>query len=269
MSKTLSQDHVYSFSAISGFQQCPLSFRMKYIDEIEGIDNGFSDFGTFCHSVLEMFAKGAIKADECSYIFAENFNESVVAPYPRFPANMKGRAYERGLDYFNSFEGFGDKYKIVAVEQDLPANIGAHKFRGIIDLVLQDIEDEGFVIIDHKTKSESSMKREINLYKKQLYLYAHLYYTNNGNFPKAMGFNMINTMGLIMFDFNMDEYNEALKWAEETINEIIMTTEFEGRHNKYFCDNICGMRNECPHLTSIKMANIKEDEYEVRWDVGI
>lgn len=246
--KKLSKDHVFSFSAISGFAQCPLSFKLKYLEDHDELGNGFSDFGTFCHKLLEMYSKKLITASECPILYAENFAQEVVSPFPAFNPRMKDLYFDSGYDYFSSFNGFGDKYEVSFVEQRLYTKIGPYNFWGIIDLVLKDKEDGRIVIIDHKTKSERSMKKELELYKKQLYLYAHLYIDNLFERPKAMGFNMIRTGEMLMFDFDEEEYHEALRWAEAQIDAIFAEREFEGRFDKGFCYNICGLRGSCPLL---------------------
>lgn len=175
-----------------------------------------------------------------------SFDEAVTSPYPPYPANMRGRAFERGQKYFNAFTGFDEKYEVIAVEQDLDAMIGPHMFRGIVDLVLKDSTDGKLVIVDHKTKSIASMKRELELFKKQLYLYAHLFYTEYSEFPKEMGFNMVDETEFMLFPFEEPVYHEVLQWAEDLIDEILLADEFEPKISKYFCDNICGVRGVCP-----------------------
>ena len=39
--------------------------------------------------------------------------------------------------------------------------------------------------------------------------------------------------------FNMDDYQESLKWAEDTIKRIYSASEFIPKPDIFFCDNIC------------------------------
>lgn len=213
--------------------------------------NGFSDYGTLVHKVLEMYLDGTIRNEECRDIYTVLFDEMVTSPYPKYPPNMRENAYKRGLEYFEhvTFGEFGEESRIIAVEKNIQAAIGPHKFRGVIDLVLEDNLTGQRIIIDHKTKSEASMKKEIETYKKQLYLYAWLHYCEYGTPPDKLAFNMINASKkkkLIVFDFNEADLKAALSWAEDTINTILLEDTFEGRYNDYFCEHICGVRESCP-----------------------
>lgn len=239
-------DREWSFSSITTYRQCPLSFKLKYVDEHEDIANGFSEFGTLFHEVLENYAKRIITAEDCSAAYNMSFDEAVTAPYPPYPKNMRQRAFHRGERYFNAFAGFGEKYEVVATEQGLYGMIGPHKFRGVVDLVLRDLIDNRLVIIDHKTKSQASMKKEMELFKKQLYLYAHLIITQMKEHPRAIGFNMVDLDEFMLFDFDEAEYAETLKWAEDSIDEILLADEFPPKPDYYFCEHICGVRHVCP-----------------------
>jgi CRISPR/Cas system-associated exonuclease Cas4 (RecB family) len=244
-----------------------LSFKLNYFDKIQGEGNGFADYGTFAHSILEMFSKKIVTAEECVGLYQMGFDDAVVNPYPPYPVNMREINYKRGLDYFQNFNGF-QGFETISTEQNLTAKIGPHNFRGIIDLVLKATENGKVVIVDHKTKSPSSMKKEFQLYKKQLYLYALLYFTKYGTYPDSMAFNMIATGEMLEVPFLLSEYEDTIKWAHELIEEIIMTTEFPGKIDKYFCNNICGMRSICPHLLQEITKNMDDEEAIAGWDFG-
>lgn len=224
---------------------------MKYLSDdeerVRELGNGFSDYGTLVHAVLESFATGELKADQCLDAYEMMFAEAVVNPYPSYPPNMKENAYKRGQEYFSNFVGFGD-LKIIAAEHELVAPLGPYKFKGIVDLILLNEKTGKYVIVDHKTKSDSSMKKELQLYKKQLYLYAHLIMHNYGYDVGEMWFNMINAAskkGPIKFVFDRKEYEEAVQWAIGLIEEILLSDDFPGNYDGYFCENICGFRDGC------------------------
>lgn len=46
----------WSFSKLSAFETCPMGFRLQYLDRVPSEGNAFSDYGTFCHKLLEEWA---------------------------------------------------------------------------------------------------------------------------------------------------------------------------------------------------------------------
>lgn len=250
---------VWSFSSLSSFARCPMSFRLNYLDEVPQAGNGFSDFGILTHEVLDQYAKGTITAEDCAAIYDMAFEEAVSAPYPPYPIGMRERAYHRGLSYFNSFTGFGEHYEIVGTEETIIGEVGGFRFKGIVDLVLRDKRDGRLVIIDHKTKSKASMNKDKAELRKQIYLYAHLVWQKYGEFPKQMGFNVIGEKWML-YDFELDEYTATIDWAVETINRIVAEVEFSGMYNDYFCKFICGSREDCPMLENVTLQKVLESQ---------
>ena len=246
-------DHVWSFSAITSFVQCPRSFQYKYIDGREQVGNGFADFGTLFHSVLEAYAAKEIRADELLDAFEALYPGAVTNPYPSYPAKMKERQYERGKAFFASFQGYDPAYKVIAVEHRMTGEVNGRKFTGITDLALED-KDGAVTIIDIKTKSLASMRKEKELYKKQLLLYAKLWSLEqpDGALPRSCGFLLPESDGFDLFEVTAHEVEAACDWAENIILDIYATMllgdEFPLSPSNYFCENICGFRNVCPHI---------------------
>lgn len=40
----------WSFSKLEAFHHCGMMFKLVYLDHAEKEGNGFSDYGTFCHT---------------------------------------------------------------------------------------------------------------------------------------------------------------------------------------------------------------------------
>ena len=51
--------------------------------------------------------------------------------------------------------------EILSVEERFELDIRGNPFVGIADLVLRDKRDGGIIVIDHKSKSMQSMKKEL------------------------------------------------------------------------------------------------------------
>lgn len=51
-------EYRWSFSRLNTFHQCPLSFRLRYIDHESQVNNAFAEYGLLCHSILEEINSG-------------------------------------------------------------------------------------------------------------------------------------------------------------------------------------------------------------------
>lgn len=166
-----------------------------------------------------------------------------------FPPTKKGdyaqKTYQQGLDYFSSFNGFGDQYDIVSTEDKFMLDIAGHKFVGISDLILQEKDTGKMVVIDHKTKSPASMKNDLQLYRKQLYIYAEHVKQKYDRYPDEIRFNMIKSMDWIVEPFSLPRHEETLQWVEDMIDIISIESEWRAQPNYYFCRYICPMLQHC------------------------
>ncbi|MBR1685372.1 MAG: PD-(D/E)XK nuclease family protein, partial [Clostridia bacterium] len=46
------------------YDQCPLAFKLQYIDRVPQEQNAYAEYGTHCHSLLERWAKGDLMSFE-------------------------------------------------------------------------------------------------------------------------------------------------------------------------------------------------------------
>lgn len=51
----------FSFSSLTLFEQCPYAWYLKYIECRDKASNCYADFGSYCHKILEMYAKEELK----------------------------------------------------------------------------------------------------------------------------------------------------------------------------------------------------------------
>ena len=42
---------LWSYSRLTAFEQCPMMYKLKYIDRMPDEPNAFSQYGTFCHGL--------------------------------------------------------------------------------------------------------------------------------------------------------------------------------------------------------------------------
>ena len=240
----------YSFSKLAAFKQCPMSFYLSYVkgDKPDEIENYFSQFGSFAHKLLEQWALGELPSFCLAEEWTAGYDENVVMPPPPFPRGMSEKFYNAALDYFENFDGFGDEWEVVSAEKKFVLNLEGYQISGIADLLLRNVNTGEFWIIDHKSKSLNSLKKELNIYRKQLYLYAMWCKETYGAYPTKISFNMFKEGCFVDEAFSLDALEETKRWFLDTIHEIEDFDVFElweAKYNSYFCSNICGVCQEC------------------------
>jgi transcription initiation factor IIE alpha subunit len=256
-------------------------FYLQYIECKPQYDNCFAQFGTLCHSVLEKYATGELEIYELVDDYMNRFDTEVNQPFPPNKyVDLREKYYNQGHDYFESFAGFDD-YKLLDIEKRFEINMfDKFTFTGVIDLVVNDA-DGNLIIIDHKSKTifkrkylcelcsktytiETAEKREFICTKKcngtlvedkseakeffrQLYLYALPIFEENKEYPKKLMFNFFRDGVMYEIDFNESDLEDTKNWVADTIETIRKDEKFEPKKTDYFCDNVCGVRYECPN----------------------
>ena len=247
----------FSFSNLQLFHTCPAAWKMKYLDGVEDtMTNAFAQFGTLVHSVLEEYAKGELPSVALAEEYEERYDNEVTAPWPPFPKGLAGKYYEQALDYLGGFDGFGDQYDIIAVEQKFLTQIAGHSMVGFIDLILRDKHTGDFIVIDHKSKSLSALNKDYDELVLQLYVYAHAVKEIYGIFPTKVCFNCFREKEIVEEVFDQATYDRMVKWVDDTIKEIDAETEFQYKipldnavraaqgkkplaNNDFYCKNLC------------------------------
>ena len=195
---------------------------------------------------MERWAKGELMSFELADAYEAEYDEAVKHYFPPFPKGMAGQYYDEGLQYFQSFDGFGDDKEILSVEDKFELDIRGNRFVGIADLVLQDKKTGDIIVIDHKSKSMNSMKKAQYENTRQLYTYAAYVKERFGEFPTLLQFNMFRYGVNINEPFAMERYEETMDWIERTIAQIKAEKEWKVSSSGYFCRFICSTRLHCP-----------------------
>lgn len=249
----LSDDHVYSYTQFSAFDECPFSFYLNYIDKAEKKSNAFSEQGTLVHDLIDKWAKGEIPIDQLPAEYERRYPQEVVTQFPRLLA-AKGyaeKSFEQGLAYFETFNGF-DGYQIVETESRFKTDIGGKPFIGIIDMVLRDELTDELVLLDHKSKSLASFKKAERAMYRQQYLYSKHIYETYGCWPDRLAFNLFKENGIIKCQpFDMEEYDNTIAWATDIIRQIesfdVIDWMCSKEKSDFFCQNLCSVRGRCPN----------------------
>ena len=253
----------FSFSALETYEQCPMSFKLKYIDGVPDEGNAFSDFGLLCHKLLEEWAKGETPEMLLAAEYEDCYDDAMRHPFPPFPRGMGEKYYDAGLDYFTNFKWF-DGYDVVSAEQissfDVTVRGKTYPFVGVIDLVLRNQKTGDLVVIDHKSKSAKQMKKDMAVYTRQLYIYARFVKDLYGAFPKRMGFNLFREGGEIVWvDFTKAGYEETMAWIVKSIEAILDEKEWKVSVSSFFCRFVCSVMDSCPAKDAVLYGG-KRDE---------
>lgn len=255
---------VWSFSSINCYENCHRCFYLSYLQDppIEKENNAFAQWGTLGHSLFERYANGALDFYELATAYESEYYEKVNVMFPPNKyVDLNSSYHDRGLEYFEKFEGFPDNWDIVDSEREIHLDINGNSFVGFIDLIAKDKNTGKYIIIDHKSKSKFNNEKEKAEYARQLYLYS-LYIKNEFKaFPSHLIFNMFRSDEIIVIDFNEDDLKQAVQWVTDTIDKIKKDASFtdkitlqyekknksldEFKNDDYFCNNLCGARKYC------------------------
>lgn len=255
--KHLPSNFRWSFSKIAAFHQCPMSFYLTYIenpgsdDELPGY---FSEYGSLMHSILEQYYKGDLPEFCLADEWRSRYESEVIVAPPPFPKGFGEKNYNAAVNYLENFTGLPDGYDVISVEKKFVIDIGGYQVSGIADLVIGSTDCTEVIIVDHKTKSAASMKKEYQLYRKQLYLYAIWYKEWKGSYPTKLRFNMVKDGTYIDEGFDEAMVEETKKWFLDGIHAIEECDIFESwttcigaeeTKEPYFCKWICGCNTSC------------------------
>ena len=258
----------YSFSSLTTYAQCPFQFKLQYIDRVPQIDNAFSQYGSFAHSLLEAYSKNEIPDFALAEEYKKNYDAKVTTLWPPFPKGMPQKYYDQGLQYFESFNGWGDDYEILSVEEKFQLDIGGYPFVGLADLVLRDKNTGDITVVDHKSKSSSTMAKDLPTYRRQLYIYAAYVKQKFGVYPKYLKFNLFRENDWVTEEFDQAQFDKTMQWVVDTIEAILFETDWKVSSSSYFCRFVCGVFPECPAREAVlnpapsekKGRKKKEDE---------
>lgn len=249
----------YSYSSISSFETCPYSFKLMYIDYKDRINNFFAEHGTLMHNCFEQFFNGNLESYELTKYFTDNYDIFVKADAPDYPAGMKERYIEQGIEFFNNFSFEKDDYEITNIESKIDFELAPGiTFTGRPDLVLKSKKTGKYGLWDYKssapfrtnkrTGEEITDTKKLEGYYKQMYLYAHAL-REHKNIP-------IETITLwftrpdrkVTVEWEEEKEKKAIKWAIDVINRIKKEEEFPYNNSeKFFCDNLCSVREHCEY----------------------
>jgi putative RecB family exonuclease len=143
-----------SYSQISLYQSCPLSYKLQYIDGLEPKDRGYFSFGTTIHSCAEYFFKVKVPPPPTLEQLLDYYERKWLPQgYESAEEEAEYKAYGREL-LTRFCEIHRPDFRMpIAVEHKFTIDIDNVKLTGIIDRV-DKLDSGGLAIIDYKTNVE-------------------------------------------------------------------------------------------------------------------
>lgn len=253
--KFIVDNFTWSFSRLESFYQCPLAWRRTYIDCEPKCSNAFAEYGSCIHKILEEYENGALDFFDLSDEYERRFVDEVVTDFPPNKyVDLRQSYFEKGRTYFEEINLPVDTITILGVEEKINFELGGKPFVGFIDLRYSD-QDGNMVFMDHKSASLSWTKKntvakssaeKMKKYKYQQYLYT-IPFIEAGTKVDFLEWNFFNNQKIYRIPWNKDEYEEAKKWALDTI-KLIEQEELWLPNPEYFlCHNLCDHRDFCEY----------------------
>ena len=259
----ITDNMTWSFSRLNSFySNCKYEWFMHYIECLDTANSSFGEFGGFCHKILEQYAKGELDVFDLAPYYEEHYMEEVVTSFPPNKYTDLGeKYYGLGESYFETFDPSSlglDACQVLGVEKEIHFEIDGKPFVGYIDLLLRNNETGEITILDHKSSTIKILKNgkvsksdadHFLEFKRQLYLYSKAVREEYGEDSiDKLKWNMFKDGTSIEIPYSEEEYQEAIKWASDTIKAIEAETEWPPLADQFYCWNLCSMReNACPY----------------------
>lgn len=246
----------FSYSSVSTFGTCPYAWRLTYIDGKSREPNFYSDYGLLIHDCFERYFLDEVDYYSVAEYFINNFDTFVVTPPPTYPPGMLERYRDAGIKFFSEFAFDKKDYEIIDVESVIDFELAEGiRFTGRPDLVLREKESGKNILFDYKSSSvfrtnkfgvETVDNKKISDYHRQMFLYTRALREGKGINIDEITLWFTRPDRQVTIPWSKKKEAEAVKWAVREIEKIKTAVDFPyDNSNKYFCDNLCGVRSHC------------------------
>jgi hypothetical protein len=242
----------YSYSRLSAYNTCPLSFKFTYIDKENRLPNAFGEYGILSHDCIERFFKNEIGQKNLANYYNENFDFYVLSDFPPFPRGMRESYRSDGQTFFENIDFDISLYEILFIEKYFNYEYKDIKIVVRPDILLKEKNSGKIILLDLKTSklyNNSKDKDKLENYLKQMYLYAYIVWLSEGIAIDEIWIWFIRNNIFKKYNFNQEKAFETMDWVSETFTKIQLDTTWKpnlSKSNKYFCNWICSNRETCP-----------------------
>ena len=143
---------VLSHTRLKQFEQCPLAYKLKYVDRVPSQPIPHLEFGIVVHRALELLVREAVAGKHVGPLGTKRAQELLEAAWEVESAVGVGAFAEASamVAKYCAAEGTFDATRVLAVEQQFTVIVGQFSLTGFMDRVDR-IDDETIEIIDYKT----------------------------------------------------------------------------------------------------------------------
>lgn len=242
----------FSHSSVTSFETCPLSFKLQYIDAEKREQNFYGEYGSFVHSVIEKHFKKELERDWLKDYFIDNYSSAMKADPPSFPEGIVDKYYQDAINFFENTELLNrELYEVVANEEALSTEWDGINLVVKPDLILKELSTNQIILWDAKSsapyKNGKWDLKKIAGYEKQMILYAYTWELVKKQHIDKIQLLFIRLDKMYDVEVTPEKTKDVLNWFSNGVQSIRWEEDFEPKVNKFFCSQICGVRNSCHH----------------------
>ena len=234
-----------SYSRLSRFESCPLSYRLHYLDKLQAEPGVPLRFGKAVHAVLEVLVREHVDDERPGCLSEERATELWQEAWAA--AGLTGLdVFQEGLDIVRRFvreQGPLDHQDVLAIEKEFRLAVGPFTVLGFIDRVDR-LGDDGVEVIDYKTNRMLFTRDEVDA-SLQLSLYE---VAARRLWPWAkrvkLTFWMLRHGLRQTTERTPEQLDSVLRYVETLGHQTETATEFPARLNPNCC--WCDHRQQCP-----------------------
>lgn len=256
---------IYSHSRLSTFEQCPLKFKLKYIDKLKPeIERSIeAHLGGVVHEVLEWLYtevknKKLPSLDHIIKIYAEKWQETFTPEILIVKQNKTIQDYfNKGvqflIDYYTKNKPFDDN--TLETEKKIEITLDdSTKLIGFIDRLVHNLETQEYEVHDYKTANSMPLKEQIEN-DRQLALYSIAIKEIFGQDKEVkLVWHYLAHNQKITSTRTQEQLTQLKEDTLELIKKIESTKEFPA--NKSILCNWCEYKNQCPIFNTQKNLDI-------------
>ncbi len=151
-----------SYSRLSRYEQCPLSFKLHYVEKRKPEPGDAVRFGSVVHAVLERLVREHMEAERTGPLSEERALELYREAWAA--EGLTGlELFQEGIEILRAFvrdQGELDHRDVLAVEKEFRLPVGRFTVLGFIDRV-DCVDGETVEVIDYKTNRQLFTREEV------------------------------------------------------------------------------------------------------------
>jgi DNA helicase-2/ATP-dependent DNA helicase PcrA len=253
-------------SHINTFEICPRSYQFYKEYDFSPSRSAPRTFGSLVHNTIEEIHNIILDENKSKitieyikdFLFENNYKSLIYAGLQPLSQDQKNSALEQIINYF--IQNYDILAKIVETEVEVSVEKLTYILSGKIDLIFE--ENGTYNILDFKTDQKpESDDPLLQLYYKQLYIYAYILKERYGVYPKKLYIYWTSIadreQALVEIPFNENDIRRAGEYFD-TIITFIQNKKFKVKEapKQKICRE-CDFKKHCMTEGLIKLKNYK------------